>query len=138
MLDSKQHPGVWLSFAIQQSAMAHSNESNEDFDNSTSFLGDYGFFQISMMVLLSLSIVPSGNMDMISVFMYHCKASLNSTLNSSRIGPDSCSRNKVTVNWTETAGQSNDTEPCLDGWVFSTEMYTATIVSEVYLHLATS
>uniref|UniRef100_A0A3Q3WAM5 Major facilitator superfamily (MFS) profile domain-containing protein n=1 Tax=Mola mola TaxID=94237 RepID=A0A3Q3WAM5_MOLML len=108
---------------------------NEDFDNSTSFLGDYGFFQISMMVLLSLSIVPSGNMDMISVFMsdtpeYHCKASLNSTLNSSRIGPDSCSRNKVTVNWTETAGQSNDTEPCLDGWVFSTEMYTATIVSE--------
>ena len=38
-----------------------------------------------------------------------------------------------TVNWT--AGLSNDTEKCLDGWVFSTERYTATIVSEVkYLY----
>lgn len=106
-----------------------------DFDCLTSFLGDYGLFQMLVIVLLSLSAVPTGYMTIMMIFLsdtqeYHCKASVNSTRNGSRTGPDSCSRYKVTGNRTETA------EPCLDGWIFSTETYTATIVSEVSLHLA--
>ncbi|XP_018532450.1 dual specificity mitogen-activated protein kinase kinase 2b isoform X1 [Lates calcarifer] len=76
---------------------------------------------------------------------HHCKIPFNSTRNgtdvelpfheqgsssSSWIAPDSCSRYKRGGNWTETVGLGNDTEQCLDGWVYSTERYTATIVSE--------
>lgn len=113
----------------------------KDFEYLTSFLGDYGLFQIRLIVLLSLSTVPCGYMGMIVVFIsdtpeYHCKAPVNSTRNDSWIGPDSCSRYKLDGNRTETAGVSNDTEPCVDGWVFSTETYTDTIVSEVSIRLA--
>uniref|UniRef100_A0A3Q3WN97 Major facilitator superfamily (MFS) profile domain-containing protein n=1 Tax=Mola mola TaxID=94237 RepID=A0A3Q3WN97_MOLML len=101
----------------------------KDFDCLTSFLGDYGLFQMLVIVLLSLSAVPTSYMPIMMIFLsdtqeYHCKASVNSTRNGSWTGPDSCSRYKVTGNRTETA------EPCLDGWIFSTETYTATIVSE--------
>ncbi|GAA6234857.1 solute carrier family 22 member 4-like isoform X1 [Lates japonicus] len=126
----------------------------KDFDEITSFLGNYGPFQILIIVLLSLSAVPCGYMGVIVVFVsdtpeHHCKISINSTRNgtdvelpfqergssssssgSSWIGPDSCSRYKRSGNWTETVGLDNDTEQCLDGWVYSTERYTATVVSE--------
>uniref|UniRef100_A0A3Q1EH92 Solute carrier family 22 member 5-like n=1 Tax=Acanthochromis polyacanthus TaxID=80966 RepID=A0A3Q1EH92_9TELE len=77
----------------------------KDFDELTSFLGDYGLFQILMIVLLSLSAVPCGYMGVIVVFVsdtpeHHCN----------------------------TAGLCNETEPCVDGWIYSTERYT--IVSE--------
>ncbi|XP_074505836.1 organic cation/carnitine transporter 2-like [Sebastes fasciatus] len=120
----------------------------KDFDEITSFLGVYGFFQILIMVLLSSSAVTSGYSGTIVVFMsdtpeHRCRGSVNFTCSngtdvevpfreqSSWIGPDSCSRFKLDENWTETAqSQRNDTELCLDGWVFSTERYTSTIVSE--------
>uniref|UniRef100_A0A669C8H8 Major facilitator superfamily (MFS) profile domain-containing protein n=1 Tax=Oreochromis niloticus TaxID=8128 RepID=A0A669C8H8_ORENI len=80
-----------------------------DFDEITSFLGDYGLFQILIMVLLSVSTMPAGYMGVIVVFVsdtpeHYCRSS-------------------------NTAG-FNDTEQCLDGWVFSTDKYSATIVSE--------
>nr|XP_046265382.1 solute carrier family 22 member 4-like [Scatophagus argus] len=101
----------------------------EDFDDLTSFLGDFGPFQILMIVLLSLCTSPCGYMGTMVVFVsdtpeHHCKVAINS----SRLGPDSCSRYKANGSWTETVGLSNDTEQCLDGWVFSTEIHT--IVSE--------
>uniref|UniRef100_A0A3Q0SEB2 Major facilitator superfamily (MFS) profile domain-containing protein n=1 Tax=Amphilophus citrinellus TaxID=61819 RepID=A0A3Q0SEB2_AMPCI len=82
-----------------------------DFDEITSFLGDYGLFQILIIVLLSFSAMPAGYMGVIVVFVsdtpeHYCRK-----------------------NWTTAAG-FNDTEQCLDGWVFSTDRYTATIVSE--------
>lgn len=115
----------------------------KNFEYFTSFLGDYGFFQILMIVLLSLSSVPLGYMAVISVFVadtpeYHCKGSINSTRNDSWIGPDSCSRYKVKKTWAQPPALSNDTEPCLDGWVFSTDIYTSTIVSEVSAQLGAS
>ncbi|XP_054452737.1 organic cation/carnitine transporter 2-like [Anoplopoma fimbria] len=116
----------------------------KDFDEMTSFLGVYGFSQILIIVLLTLSAVVCGYTGMIVVFVsdtpeHHCKVSINSTRTdvevpfhelSKWIGPNSCSRYKLNPNWTETARPSNDTEQCLDGWVFSTERYSATIVSE--------
>ncbi|KAM3865961.1 solute carrier family 22 member 4-like [Diretmus argenteus] len=72
---------------------------------------------------------------------HHCKLVSNSTENttdlqvdfhqeSSRVGPDMCSRYKVIGNSSEREGLGNDTEGCMDGWVYRTDMYTANIVSE--------
>ena len=118
----------------------------KDFDELTSFLGDFGLFQFLIIVLLSLAAIPSGYMGVIVVFIsdtpeYHCKESISSTRigtdveQRSWIGPDSCSRYKLNGSWTETAGLGNDTEQCVDGWVFSTEIYSSTVVSEVKLSL---
>ncbi|XP_062262556.1 organic cation/carnitine transporter 2-like [Platichthys flesus] len=117
-----------------------------NFDKATSFLGDYGSFQILIIVLLGLSGIPCGYMGVIVVFVsdtpeHHCKVWSNSTINgahleapfheiSSWIGPDSCSRYKVRANWTVPVELGNATEECVDGWFYSTERYTATIVSE--------
>uniref|UniRef100_A0A3B4ZDW0 Solute carrier family 22 member 5-like n=1 Tax=Stegastes partitus TaxID=144197 RepID=A0A3B4ZDW0_9TELE len=115
-----------------------------DLDEVTSFLGDYGLFQVLIMVVLSLSAVPCGYMGVIVVFVsdtpaHHCNVSVDSA----RIGADveatlqernswmeadSCSRYKLKANWTETAGLSNETEQCADGWIYSTDRDT--IVSE--------
>ncbi|XP_022072343.1 solute carrier family 22 member 5-like [Acanthochromis polyacanthus] len=116
----------------------------KDFDELTSFLGDYGLFQILMIVLLSLSAVPCGYMGVIVVFVsdtpeHHCNVSGNFTRTdadveatlqerNSWMEADSCSRCKLRANCTETAGLCNETEPCVDGWIYSTERYT--IVSE--------
>ncbi|XP_031594078.2 solute carrier family 22 member 5-like isoform X1 [Oreochromis aureus] len=125
-----------------------SNGKIRDFDEITSFLGDYGLFQILIMVLLSVSTMPAGYMGVIVVFVsdtpeHYCRSSNSSTRNGTEweqgngfherdswMGPDSCSRYKLRENWTEKAAGFNDTEQCLDGWVFSTDKYTATIVSE--------
>ncbi|XP_034039404.1 solute carrier family 22 member 5-like [Thalassophryne amazonica] len=123
-----------------------SGEEISDFDDATSFLGDYGLFQVMIMVLLSVSVVPCGYMGVLTVFIadtseHHCTTPANLTRNgtvdlpsfrerSRRIGPDSCSRYKVINSTEDTMIFSNDTEPCVDGWVYSTEKYAATIVSE--------
>ncbi|XP_071755710.2 organic cation/carnitine transporter 2-like isoform X2 [Centroberyx gerrardi] len=121
-------------------------EKNRDYDEITSFLGEFGPFQIAAFVLLSASAIPNGYMGMCMVFVadvpaHRCKLSINSTDNGTelevpfheqitRVGPDMCSRYKLIGNSTETARLGNDTEGCLDGWVFSTGEYTASIVDE--------
>uniref|UniRef100_A0A3B4FIQ1 Major facilitator superfamily (MFS) profile domain-containing protein n=1 Tax=Pundamilia nyererei TaxID=303518 RepID=A0A3B4FIQ1_9CICH len=125
-----------------------SNGNIRDFDEITSFLGDYGLFQILVMVLLSVSTMPAGYMGVIVVFVsdtpeHYCRSPNSSTRNGTEweqengfhdrgswMGPGSCSRYKLNENWTEKAAGFNDTEQCLDGWVFSTDKYTTTIVSE--------
>ena len=126
------------------------NPEMSDYDETTSFLGNYGCFQILIIALLGLSGVPCGYMGVIVVFVsdtpeHHCKVWSNSTVDgahveppfherSSWIGPDSCSRYKARANWTGPVELGNATEECVDGWVYSTEIYTATIVSEVSVH----
>uniref|UniRef100_A0A3B4AY80 Major facilitator superfamily (MFS) profile domain-containing protein n=1 Tax=Periophthalmus magnuspinnatus TaxID=409849 RepID=A0A3B4AY80_9GOBI len=97
-----------------------SDKKEKDFDDVTLFLGDYGPFQITLIFLLSLFIIPNGYMGVVFVFVsdtpdFHCKVNENrykERLNSSQVSP------------------SNDTEACADGWDFSKDIYTATIVSE--------
>lgn len=116
-----------------------SDKHENDFDYVPSFLGDWGCFQITTVVLLSLSAIPSGYMGMIAVFTSHtpefrCKSTVDSTNRSgsgSQSGAGSCSRYQVNGNWTQGPGLSNDTEPCLDGWDFSNETHASTIVTEV-------
>uniref|UniRef100_A0A667WFP9 Major facilitator superfamily (MFS) profile domain-containing protein n=1 Tax=Myripristis murdjan TaxID=586833 RepID=A0A667WFP9_9TELE len=86
-----------------------------DYDDITSFLGDFGRFQTAIWALMAVSAIPPGFMALSMVFLayvpeHHCKPSMNFTGN--------------------TAGLGNETEECVDGWVFSTERYSATIVSE--------
>lgn len=117
-----------------------------DFDRATSFLGNYGLFQITFILLLSLSAAPVGFSSMTAVFVsdtpgFRCKVSLDSAENRSWVGDwvwDSrCSRDTDHANWTGDAGLSNDTEPCVDGWDFSSQTYTSTIVTEVWSSLLT-
>uniref|UniRef100_A0A3Q2YGU3 Solute carrier family 22 member 5-like n=1 Tax=Hippocampus comes TaxID=109280 RepID=A0A3Q2YGU3_HIPCM len=81
----------------------------QDFDVALAFLGEYGRFQILMMVLLSLTAIPCGYMGMLSVFIADTPTH-----------PD--------ANRSEAVEPSNGTDRCEDGWIFSTESHT--IVSE--------
>nr|XP_006630157.2 PREDICTED: solute carrier family 22 member 5-like isoform X2 [Lepisosteus oculatus] len=118
-----------------------------DYDEITSFLGEWGPFQKSVFILLSLSTVPNGYAGLAMVFIsdtppHHCTVapsngtpvvvdlnrslpveSVNGELRYSR-----CSRYKVPGG--PGAGIGNNTEGCIDGWEFSTERYTSTIVTE--------
>lgn len=108
-----------------------SDNRGNDYDHATSFLGDCGSFQKTICVLLSMAGISVGWMGMMSIFTSHtpefrCKASGNS---SSWGLPDSCSRYKA--NATQGPGDSNGTEPCLDGWDFSNDTQIYTIATEV-------
>uniref|UniRef100_A0A3P8ZQ43 Major facilitator superfamily (MFS) profile domain-containing protein n=1 Tax=Esox lucius TaxID=8010 RepID=A0A3P8ZQ43_ESOLU len=124
-------------------------EKMRDYDDIILFLGEFGRFQIAVFVLLSLSALPNGYVGMSMVFLadipdHRCKLPLtNSSENgdqhvrlateeySRRVGPDMCSRYKKTNNTAASASEfGNETEGCLEGWNFSTEKYTSTIVSE--------
>lgn len=63
-----------------------SNGKIRDFDEITSFLGDYGLFQILIMVLLSVSTMPAGYMGVIVVFVsdtpeHYCRSPNSSSRN---------------------------------------------------------
>ncbi|XP_036407594.1 solute carrier family 22 member 4-like isoform X2 [Megalops cyprinoides] len=116
-----------------------------DYDEITSFLGEWGPFQQSIFILLSLSTVPNGYAGMSMVFLagtphHHCSLPyLNgSTTNLSEALPmeevnghldqSRCTRYK----WLNSTGKpfGNETESCMDGWDYSTEQYVSTIVTE--------
>ncbi|XP_030621885.1 solute carrier family 22 member 4 [Chanos chanos] len=119
--------------------------TTEDYDQITSFLGEWGTFQWTVFLLLSLSTVPNGYAGMSMVFLsdtpaHHCKLPLlNGSLENLTWAipekeiegvtrPSTCSRYK----WINNTGAqlSNVTEGCLDGWEYSTDQYDNTIVTE--------
>ncbi|XP_031443381.1 solute carrier family 22 member 4-like [Clupea harengus] len=109
-----------------------------DYDEVTSFLGYWGPFQRLIYVLLSLSSIPNGYVGMAMVFLadippHHCRLPF---LNSSYGGlgynlsiPTEEVKGEIILSHCSRYTDQN-TEGCLDGWVFSKERYVSTIVTE--------
>ncbi|KAG2465624.1 S22A4 protein, partial [Polypterus senegalus] len=116
----------------------------QDYDKLTSFLGDWGPFQMAIFFLLSLTAVPNGYVGMSVVFLadtppHFCRSRtgngsgspINHSLISSKLVDGSPALGSCTrLKWTG-EGQVNETEECLDGWEFSKERYASTIVTEL-------
>ncbi|KAB5565430.1 hypothetical protein PHYPO_G00241410 [Pangasianodon hypophthalmus] len=105
-----------------------------DYDEVTAFLGEWGPFQLSIFILLSLSIVPNGYSGMAMVFLadtpdFHCRSPhLNgSAANASRAEVESAARDTTSGCEQRVNGSS---EPCVSGWDYSTERYHNTVVTE--------
>ncbi|KAJ8383091.1 hypothetical protein SKAU_G00038690 [Synaphobranchus kaupii] len=116
-----------------------------DCDEITLFLGEWGPFQKSIFILLSISIIPIGYSEMSMIFLsdtphHHCSLPylISTSSNLSQALPleevngqldySRCTRYKR-LNSTE-AHFGNETERCLDGWDYSTEHYISTITTE--------
>uniref|UniRef100_UPI00398E3E2A organic cation/carnitine transporter 2-like isoform X2 n=1 Tax=Pristiophorus japonicus TaxID=55135 RepID=UPI00398E3E2A len=124
----------------------------QDYDEATAFLGEWGNYQRTIFFLLSIGIIPNGYVGLSMVFLadtpqHHCRLSNSSNVtidetsftNLSLVLPmvevdgeqvySKCTRFK-----TQVQDGSNDTtretEPCVDGWVYSRDRYISTIVSE--------
>ena len=119
-----------------------------DYEERMALLGEWGTFQKMVFFLLSLSSIPNGYVGMAMVFLvdtppHHCRvpglnnSGFNLDLNLSF--PLEEVRGEVVLSrclrYQDPPGpDGNETEGCLDGWEFSTERYTSTIVTEVKLH----
>nr|XP_012420649.1 PREDICTED: solute carrier family 22 member 4 isoform X2 [Odobenus rosmarus divergens] len=129
-----------------------------DYDEVTSFLGDWGPFQRLIFFLLSASIIPNGFNGMSVVFLaatpeHRCRVpdtanlsrawrnhSVPLRLQDGREVPHSCRRYRLAAIANFSAlglepGRDVDLEQleqegCVDGWEFSQDIYLSTIVTE--------
>ncbi|XP_067885470.1 solute carrier family 22 member 4-like isoform X4 [Heterodontus francisci] len=124
----------------------------QDYDEATSFLGQWGCYQRTIFFLLSIGLIPNGYVGLCMVFLadtpqHHCRLSNSSNMtieetsftNLSLLLPmetvegeqvySKCTRFKTQVQdgFNDTI---RETEHCVDGWVYSKDRYISTIVSE--------
>ncbi|XP_043561292.1 solute carrier family 22 member 5-like [Chiloscyllium plagiosum] len=125
----------------------------QDYDELTAFLGAWGPFQKTIFFLLSVINIPNGYTGLSMVFVgdtpqHHCRLpdspnttieGNNSSLNLSLRIPieerdgeqvySRCSKFK-SLEGDRSSETAREIEPCVDGWVYSTDRYISTIVSE--------
>ncbi|XP_048817081.1 solute carrier family 22 member 5-like [Lagopus muta] len=129
-----------------------------DYEEVTAFLGEWGRFQRLVFFLLSASIVPNGFNGLSIVFLagtpeHHCavppganlsdewrNASIPLELRGGLTEPSRCRRYRLDalVNLSalglrpgiDVQLEELEQEPCLDGWVYSRDVYRSTIVTE--------
>lgn len=130
-----------------------------DYDEVTTFLGEWGPFQRLIFFLLSASIIPNGFNGMSVVFLaatpeHRCRVpdaanlsrawrnhSIPLRLQDGREVPHSCRRYRLAAiaNFSALGLEPErdvdleqlEQESCLDGWEFSQDIYQSTIVTEV-------
>ncbi|XP_048382126.2 organic cation/carnitine transporter 2-like [Stegostoma tigrinum] len=124
----------------------------QSYDEAIAFLGEWGPYQRTIFLFLSLTVVPNGYTALSMVFLadipqHHCRLPNSSNvtigetsfLNLSLLLPveevgDGQMYSKCTRYKTQMKDSLNDTmpeiEPCIDGWVYNTDRYTSTIVTE--------
>ncbi|XP_022280977.1 solute carrier family 22 member 5 isoform X1 [Canis lupus familiaris] len=129
-----------------------------DYDEVTTFLGEWGPFQRLIFFLLSASIIPNGFNGMSAVFLaatpeHRCRVpdaanlsrawrnhSIPLRLQDGREVPHSCRRYRLAAiaNFSALGLEPErdvdleqlEQESCLDGWEFSQDVYQSTIVTE--------
>ncbi|XP_007905057.1 solute carrier family 22 member 4 isoform X2 [Callorhinchus milii] len=121
----------------------------QDYDEAIAFLGDWGAFQKTVFFLLSVSVIPNGYVGLSMVFLadtpqHHCRLpdSLNGTTGEANLSSllpveevdgemiySRCRRYKTPATDALNA-TTRETEPCVDGWEYSTDRYISTIVTQ--------
>uniref|UniRef100_H3AD00 Major facilitator superfamily (MFS) profile domain-containing protein n=1 Tax=Latimeria chalumnae TaxID=7897 RepID=H3AD00_LATCH len=129
-----------------------------DYDQITSFLGEWGPFQRMVFFLLSASIIPNGFTGFSVVFLadtpaHHCQVPETANLSSEwrnasipmeevdgKLQYSRCSRYRLDVisslsamslsPYVDVNVSEIEQERCLDGWEYSKEQYISTIVTE--------
>uniref|UniRef100_H3ALP5 Major facilitator superfamily (MFS) profile domain-containing protein n=1 Tax=Latimeria chalumnae TaxID=7897 RepID=H3ALP5_LATCH len=112
----------------------------QDFDEVTSFLGEWGPFQRTIFILLSVTVIPSGYSGVSMVFVadtppHYCRlpgvnyrgSGLNISLALTRTDGEFNASNCKRYRGNES---KQELELCTDGWEYSTERYISTIVTE--------
>ncbi|XP_051875828.1 solute carrier family 22 member 5-like [Pristis pectinata] len=119
----------------------------ENYDEAIAFLGEWGYYQWTIFFSLSVIVIPNGYLALSMVFLadtpqHHCR--LNDSSNVSFLDlslqlpmeevdgeqiHSKCTRYRIQkeVGFNDT---SLGTEHCVDGWVFNTDGYTSTIVTQ--------
>ncbi|XP_074466036.1 organic cation/carnitine transporter 2-like isoform X1 [Sebastes fasciatus] len=133
----------------------------QDYDDTTAFLGQWGRFQQVVFFLLCASIVPNGFGAFSVVFLtdipgHHClvpevnltqdwrNATIPREVVDGKREPSRCSRYRLDVVRNLSAQglipgrdvnlTDLEQEGCVDGWIYSKDIYQSTIVSEVRVY----